>query len=184
MEDPRLQLTPHLLPGEPLLWAGRPDPARHFTPQDGYLVPFSVVWCGFAIFWLSTALAQGAPVPFALFGVPFVAVGLYLVGGRFVVKARRKRRTVYGLTPARAIVAVGPGSVRSAPVQAVPVERRRSRDGRHLTVTFGAGTRGWTSGPSYANTGMEFFGRGGDPLGFHDVADVSGLENALRGARL
>lgn len=76
MEDPRLRLTPHLLPGEPLLWAGRPDPARRFAPQDAYLVPFSVLWCGFAIFWLAAAIRSGAPVPFVLFGVPFVAVGL------------------------------------------------------------------------------------------------------------
>lgn len=103
------------------------------------------------------------------------------MAGRFVVKARCKRRTAYGLTPDRAIVAMGPGSVRTAPVRAVPVERHRSRDGRHLTVTFGTGGRSWVSGPSYANTGMELFGRGGDPVGFHDVADVSGLEHALRG---
>ncbi len=45
---------------------------------------------------MTTALIQEAPLPFALFGLPFVALGLYLIFGRFVVKARRKRQTVYG----------------------------------------------------------------------------------------
>ncbi len=183
VEDARRQLAPYLLPNETLLWAGRPDPAKHFGASDVFLVPFSLLWGGFAIFWLVAALIRGAPVPFALFGLPFVAVGLYLIFGRFIYKANRKRQTVYGLTAGRALVAVGPGSLSEAPLQRTPLDQRRSRDGRHLTVTFGRSTRGWSAGPKYANTGMELFDRGNGPLGFYDVLDVSGLETALSSAR-
>lgn len=183
MEDVRRQLTPYLLPDEHLLWTGRPDPAKHFGASDVLLVPFSLLWGGFAIFWMVTALVGGAPVPFALFGLPFVAVGLYFIFGRFIYKANRKRQTVYGLTEGRALVAVGSGSLSEAPLLRTPVDQRRSRDGRHLTVTFGQSTRGWSAGPSCANTGMELFDRGNGPLGFYDVLDVAGLETALRGVR-
>lgn len=183
MEDVRQQLAPYVLPEETLLWTGRPDPAKHFSASDVFMVPFSLLWGGFAIFWLISALVGGAPTPFALFGLPFVALGLYFIFGRFIYKANRKRQTVYGLTEGRALVGVGSGSLSEAPLQRTPVDQRRSRDGRHLTVTFGRSARGWFAGPSYANTGMDFFDRGNGQLGFYDVLDVPGLETALRGAR-
>jgi hypothetical protein len=183
MEDLRRQLAPYLLPDENLLWTGRPDPARHFDATDVFLVPFSLLWGGFAIFWMVTAFAEGAPLPFVLFGLPFVVLGLYFIFGRFVYKANRKRKTVYGLTEHRALVAMTSGSLSEAPLQRTPVDQRRSRDGRHLTVTFGRSARGWFAGPSYANTGMELFDTGTGPLGFYDVLDVAGLESALRRVR-
>lgn len=183
MDEARRQLAPYLLPDEHLLWAGRPDPAKHFTGSDVFLIPFSLLWGGFAVFWMGAALVAGAPVPFALFGLPFVIMGLYFIAGRFFVKARRKRQTAYGLTERRALVAVGTGSLTEAPVERQPIEQRRSRDGQHLSVLFGRPATGWLSGPSYANTGMEFFGQGSHPVGFHDVKDVAGLEAALRQVR-
>lgn len=181
--DARRQLAPYVLPNETLLWTGRPDPAKHLTPKDVWLVPFSLFWSGFSIFWVVAAAMKSASPVFALFGVPFVVFGLYFVFGRFIYKARRKRETVYGLTSARALVAVGAGSLSEAPLQHTLVERNRSRDGQHLTVTIGRSTTGLSSGAIYANTGMDFFDRGNVPFGFYDVADVRGLESALHDAR-
>ncbi len=183
MDDPRQQLTPYLLVDEQLLWAGRPDPAKHFTQADLFLVPFSLLWGGFAIFWMGEALAAGAPLPFALFGLPFVVVGLYFIFGRFVVKARRKRHTAYGLTDRRAIVATGSRAMSETSVERQPIDQRRSRDGKHLDVVFGRPASGWFAGPNHANTGMEMFGQGSHALGFYDVSDVAGLEGALRQLR-
>jgi hypothetical protein len=146
-------------------------------------VPFSLMWGGFAVFWTVAADAGGAPLPFTLFGLPFFILGLYFILGRFVVKARRKRRTAYGPTEGRALVAIGTGSLSDSPLEHQPVVQRRSRDGKHLTVTFGRPAGGWTTGPDLANTGMELFGQGQNPLGFYDVADVSGLDSALRRVR-
>jgi hypothetical protein len=51
--------------GERVAWMGRPDPTKHFNAGDLYLVPFSILWAGFAIFWEATAIASGASPFFA-----------------------------------------------------------------------------------------------------------------------
>jgi hypothetical protein len=183
VDDVEGQLAPYLLTDEVLLWTGRPDPAKHLSRADIFMVPFSIMWGGFSIFWETGVLASSAPFPFALFGVPFVGLGLYLIFGRFFVKARRKRQTVYGLTDHRALVALGAGALSETPVEHQPIDQRRSRDGRHVTVTFGRPANGRSNGPSYANTGVEFLDNGNSPLGFYDVRDVVGLESAVQRVR-
>jgi hypothetical protein len=86
-------LEPHLVHDECVLSTGRPDPAKHFTKADVFAIPFSLMWGGFAIFWEAAALASG-PSFFAFFGLPFVAIGLYMIFGRFIYKARLKRRSM------------------------------------------------------------------------------------------
>lgn len=177
---PEAHLAPYLRPGERLLWAGRPDPDVILTGADLFLVPFSLLWGGFAIFWEVAAMPSG-PLFFRLWGIPFVAAGVYFIGGRFVHKAYRKRRTAYGLTATRAIVAVGPTFMEDAPIHHVPTTTKRTRDGKHVSVTFGARS-GWPW-PAYGNTGMDFFSWGREPLTFYDVADPEALLVALDTAR-
>ena len=62
------------------------------------MIPFSVMWCGFAVFWEITALTSNAPFAFKLWGIPFVCVGLYLVFGRFIWTAFNRKRTAYVIT--------------------------------------------------------------------------------------
>ncbi len=93
----------HLLPGERLLWTGRPARYPVFDATDVALVPFSLLWCGFAVFWEYGALHGGAPAFFVLWGVPFILSGLYLVVGRLVVRALRLRSTRYVLTSRRLV---------------------------------------------------------------------------------
>ena len=181
MEDPRAQLSPHLIEGEKLLWVGRPYPARHFSAADVLLIPFSAMFGGFAVFWIVSAVLEDAPLLFVLWGLPFLMVGLYMILGRFIYKANRKRRTVYGLTERRALAAVDRGSLAETPLHGTPISQQPSRRGQHLTVTFGATNGGLPGALGNANTGMEFFTGGSAPLGFYDVRDVAGLQNALRG---
>ncbi|HWC11484.1 MAG TPA: hypothetical protein VG455_09700, partial [Acidimicrobiales bacterium] len=72
----------------------------------------------------------------APWGIPFVAMGLYFIFGRFVYKRRMKLRTAYGVTTDRAIVAVGDFSLTEMPIKQVATSQHRSRDGRHVSVTF------------------------------------------------
>ena len=82
-------------------------------------------------------------------------------------------RTAYGLTPTRAIVAVGDRRVRESPVRQVPVSIPRSRDGRHVSITFGA-SGGWRVGGYYANTGMDFLNMTDGLIGFFDASNRKG----------
>ncbi|OHD23170.1 MAG: hypothetical protein A2Y38_00985 [Spirochaetes bacterium GWB1_59_5] len=55
-------------------------------PRTGFRNPgfwfssgFAVFWLGFVAFWTFSALAMGAPIFFAMFSLPFWAVGIFLV---------------------------------------------------------------------------------------------------------
>ncbi len=50
-QDSLMAVQPELTSGESVLWAGQPNPRVIFHRDDLYLIPFSVLWGGFAIFW-------------------------------------------------------------------------------------------------------------------------------------
>ncbi len=165
-------------PDEQILWTGRPDPSKIFNRDDLLLVPFSVAWCAFAVFWEFGVASIGAPAFFELWGAMFVLTGLYFVFGRFVVKRYRYRRTVYALTTQRAIVVNGVSQVKDMPVTDQPVSVRRSRDGRHATVVIGGAT-GWAG--TFAISGWP--APRDQPFGFFDVRDPDPMLRALESTR-
>ena len=101
------ELQEYLDSNEKLIWTGQPKKGIVFRRFDIFLIPFSLLWCGFAIFWFVSVLSSGAPVFFALFGVPFVLVGLFFVFGRFIIDAKQRENTLYGLTDNRVIIKSG-----------------------------------------------------------------------------
>ena len=100
-------LKDYLLPGERLLWAGRPPRGVRLSAADAFIIPFSLLWSGFAVFWTLGAWWGGAPGLFVAFGFPFVAVGLYLIFGRFFHDAWRRGRTLYAVSSQRVLVLRG-----------------------------------------------------------------------------
>lgn len=100
----RVEIERMLQPDEHLLWYGRPQQGLRFAPQDAFQIPFSLLWGGFAIFWEAGVLLRGAPLFFAIWGIPFVGMGLYLIAGRFFVDRARRAGTYYGLTSRRALI--------------------------------------------------------------------------------
>jgi hypothetical protein len=102
-----------LSPGEQVLWSGQPRGGIRMRAIDAFVIPFSILWCGFAIFWEVMALTASSKAPgplaiiFPVFGVPFVLIGLYMVFGRFIVEAKARERTFYGVTNERIIIVSG-----------------------------------------------------------------------------
>ncbi len=97
-----------LAKGERLVWTGQPIPWR-FSVSSLPFVLFGIPFTAFAFFWIAVAGAfrfPGAPGPFglfALFGIPFVIVGLGLLMSPFWMYLKA-RRTAYAITDRRALV--------------------------------------------------------------------------------
>ncbi len=94
-------------PNEKLLWSGRPKQGIFLRGTDAFLIPFSLMWGGFAVFWEIIVFRNHAPFLFRLFGIPFVLLGLYMIIGRFFADASQRRKIIYGLTNQRVIIISG-----------------------------------------------------------------------------
>lgn len=101
------ELQKHLNKGEQLLWAERPKQGILFRASDGCLIPFSLVWGGFAIPAGIMTLTTDTPIFVALSGIPFVLIGLYLIIGRFFHDMYIRRNMIYGLTKKQIIIKEG-----------------------------------------------------------------------------
>lgn len=135
-----------LSPQEDLLWSGRPRGGIRFRGQDLIMIPFSLLWAGFAVFWELMVLIGGAPLFFALWGIPFILVGAYITVGRFVHDALKRRRTAYGLTDRRVVIVTDlfgrrATSLDLATLSEVSLSEKADRSG---TITFGPSS--WFAG--------------------------------------
>lgn len=148
----------YLQPGEVLLWKGAPPQGVVLRLADLLVIPFALLWTGFALF---AGVDSGADWFFAL---PFLAVGLYLVVGRFWVDARMRAATLYGVTDRRVLIVAGLLSQRvtSLPLSTLPPMVAKTNRSGGGTLDFGSTIRpfgsvrlagwpgsGWSSGPSF-----------------------------------
>jgi uncharacterized membrane protein len=176
----------HLSAGERVEWVGRPDPSRHFTRGDVFLIPFSIMWGGFAIFWEGSVLVGGGGPFFVLWGIPFVVIGLYFMFGRFIYKANRKRRTIYAVSNKRVMTIVRGRrgeSVDATYLRSIPNISTSAVSNGRGSVEFGLSSpmAGW-----YANSGMEFFARSqmaSSGISFYDIEDPRGVADLVERLR-
>jgi hypothetical protein len=95
-----IDFTKRLLKDEKIVWSGGPAPGLLLTGREWLLIPFSLLWCSFAIF-----LEIGATeTQERLVLVPFVLAGLYIVAGRFLLDAWIRRRMHYAVTNKRVLI--------------------------------------------------------------------------------
>jgi hypothetical protein len=153
-----------LLPGERIVWDGRPLRHRVFRRTDVLLVPFSLLWCGFVVFGVRGVLSSGAPFFLALWVAAFLLIVLYVVAGRFVVRVVSSRRTRYTITDRRVLVYSGwsGGRLRTAYLNSLPPPVITEEPDGSGSLAFGAfpgvadvftggrlrGWRVWSSEPS------------------------------------
>ncbi len=176
----------HELDGnERLLWKGRPRSGIRLRSSDAYLIPFSLVWAGFAIVWEFAAIIKipkGNPATwiFPLAGVPFVLFGLYIAFGRFFLDAKLRDKTEYALTSRRAIIVSGLFSrkVRSIELRStseITITERRDGSG---SITFGAvPVYGWWMQRDLWFPGMSSI------AAFEMIEDVRGVYRLIEQAR-
>ncbi len=93
-----------LNPAERIIWSGQPQQGLLLRPIDAFMIPFSLLWCGFAFFWELGVISDGAPFIFMIWGIPFILVGLYFVFGKFLVDNLQRKKTYYALTDQRALI--------------------------------------------------------------------------------
>lgn len=145
-----------LRPGERVLWRGQPDVMAYSMRGAWYTIPFSIAWCAFAIFWEATVLTMGAGLFFSLWGLPFVAIGLYMVFGRILVARSEARRTHYALTEQRVLIVTGafrPRIVEIALADLPPAQLEGDGSGVG-TITFGTSTSVFRPPPGWPSAGM------------------------------
>jgi hypothetical protein len=172
-----------LMAGETVEWFGQPDPSVLFTRADIFLIPFSLLWGGFALFWEASALgmvfkskAGGRPPDFfALFGLPFVVIGLYFIFGRFIYKKWRKKNTYYAVTNKRVIILTKLWRKSIQAIRLISIPTMNKSAGRNGTgsIVFGNAS----PANQYGNTGMELLGttRGEYVPAFYDIPDVDAV---------
>jgi membrane protein implicated in regulation of membrane protease activity len=186
------EFEPRLRPGERLLWVGHPDSRVLFAPADAYLVPFSVIWCVVLGVILTQFLASGSrqqgELAYQVVLWLFVIVGLYMLVGRFIYKRIRNASTRYAVTTQRALILIGSRTSLEVPITGRSTAMRVSRNGRHITVTWGAESGTATAGAlrqqgTAPNTGTDWMSRGRPaPFAFYDVEDPDELREAIETA--
>ncbi len=124
------------------------------------MVPFSLLWGGFAIFWLLAASgiwSIGTNSPNRTFqyfgliwGTPFVLAGQYLIWGRFVYRRWKNQRTYYALTNRRAVIVEDGLTGRAsscAYFESLPMVDKRVRPDGIGSISFGGPLRAaWQMG--------------------------------------
>jgi len=126
--------------GERLLWTGRPPRGLLLRRSDATVIPFSVMWTGFACFWEWNVLRSKSAF-MVLWGVPFVLLGVYFTFARFFWDAAQRARTCYAVTNRRALILTRLGrrrlrSVSLCTVLDLELEVRRDGTG---TLRFNTG---------------------------------------------
>lgn len=173
-------VQPELASGESIAWAGQPKPGVIFHKEDAFLVPFSLLWGGFAVFWeaaVSGFWGSGDKSVWSfgvLWGIPFVLAGQYLIWGRFFYAAWLKRLTHYAVTSRRVIVVQDSWKrqMASAYIDALPTIVKQGGSNGIGTLSFAQAQPMWSNNRGWgAWNGLSV----GSVPTFVDIEDVESV---------
>lgn len=175
--EARTRLERELEPGEKVFWAGQPRPGRHAL-RALPIALFGVPWTAFAVFWTVMASGIGGQAHefgwlFGLFGLPFVAIGIAMLGSPWWAR-RRAMATVYAITERRALILSGTRTLRTeshASEQFVEIHKTERSDGSGDLLFLERTVRGRRGRVRSV------------PDGFWGVPDVRDAERFLRALR-
>ena len=178
-ENPTDKFRNELNPGERIIWSGQPQQGFILRPSDALMIPFSLVWVGFVVFWESTVISEGAPSFFALWGIPFVLMGLYMIFGRFFVDREQRRKSFYALTSERVIIISGlfNQNIKSLDIKRLPEINLNTKSNGKGTITFGP-----THPLDWMHTSGVFMGRSRYPTSpsFELIDDVKTVYQQIK----
>lgn len=90
----------YLLSGENILWEGQYNKGRKILSVNSFYFLFAVFWLGFSVFWTISATLMGGL--FGLFGIPFIAIGIFMMKNNFGSKNMN-----YAITDMRVMISNG-----------------------------------------------------------------------------
>jgi hypothetical protein len=175
------KLHRELSPGESLLWSGRPKQGIHLRGADAFMIPFSLLWGGFAIFWEYGVYKSGAPAFFLLFGGVFVLVGVYFIFGRFMADSLKRKGTYYGVTNDRVLILseFPTRTIKSLNLKTLSDITFSHKSDGSGSISFGPQNpmAGWMGGMAWPGMGQY------QSPGFELIKDVKGAYDILREAQ-
>ena len=146
---------PYIMDDEYILWEGAPEKGVSLTSRDIVLLPFSVIWLGFALFWEYLAITTSRSPLMVVWGLPFIGVGLYLLFGRFLQTLYLRDKTFYIITNKKLIIRSG-NKVRIYRAEDLPPMDIHLHKNGTGTILF--------SEISYGRNGRRYGSEAGQPL--------------------
>ena len=157
---------PYIMDNEYILWEGAPQKGLVLTSRDLALIPFSLIWLAFSLFWEVSAIRTTGSLFMVLWGLPFVGVGIYLLFGRFLQTIFLRKKTYYIITNKKLIIRSG-NKVRIYRAEDLPPMDIHLHKNGTGTILF--------SEISYGRNGRRY----GSYFALENIADVAGAQNAL-----
>jgi hypothetical protein len=146
--DAGTEISSELAAGEQLIWAGRPGSGLILGARDIFPIAFGLLWTGMVLAaWVSTQRhpqRHNNTDPWPVIAL-FLAIGLYILFGRYFIDMRRRASTYYAITDERAIILSGTfrrkiKSLNLRTVSDITVSQRRDGTG---TISFGGSDHLW-----------------------------------------
>lgn len=132
-----------LLSNEEIRWSGQPVLKTYLSGVDAFILPFSIIWTAMSLFFLYMSFRTYQETGFffpVIFSIPFVAIGIFLLFGRFIWVKNRKKHTTYVVTDKRILSIVkkrNSKEIQAEYIKNLPSINKKIRRNGVGTIIFG-----------------------------------------------